>query len=167
MPEDVADPGQGEGRVIGREVEVDDVVGRVAVDRHLVRREGVRDHVDDVVGRGDRRHRLRRRGLELRLAGPERRRVEDDRDRGFGYAEPVVEQLLGPGRLEILPDEPAGPQRAARLRCQGNGGHEQDDPRPDEPPSPPCGVPPEPLEDGHGQREVEVSRRGRRIAEAS
>ena len=110
-----ADAGQRERGVVGREVQGDDVVGGVAVGRDLARREGVRQdvqHVRLVVDAGDR---PQGRGLERRLAGPERRRVEDDGHGRLRYADLVVEELLGPGGLEVPADEAAGPERIARL----------------------------------------------------
>ena len=56
----------------------------------------------------------RGRRLERRRPGEQRVAVEDDDDRRRRRAELVLEERLRPGRLEVVEDEPAGPQRARR-----------------------------------------------------
>ncbi len=131
------DAGQRGGRVVGRDREEHDVVGRAAIGGDLARRERVREDANDV-----RRvwHVADRRGgrrLELRRAGRQRVAVVDDDDRRGRRLELRLEQRLRPGRFEVVEDEAAGAEGTDDIRCDRDGDREDREPRGDDPPAPP------------------------------
>jgi hypothetical protein len=81
VDEAIRDPGQRGGRVVRRDREEDDVVGRVPVGRDLAGRERVRDDSGDVRRGRERVRRRRGRRIEFRRSGAKRVAVEDDDDR--------------------------------------------------------------------------------------
>jgi hypothetical protein len=93
------------GRIVGREVEEDDVVGRVAVGRDLAGLEEVRDDPGDMRRVRDVAHRLGGGQLEPGRAGGQRRAREDDDERRRRCPELRLEQGLRPGGFEVVEDE--------------------------------------------------------------
>ena len=136
-------------RIVGGEVEQDDVVRRVAVGRDLAGREGVRQDAADVRSGRDIGDRRRRAGLERGLPGARRFRVEHDDDRGLGDADLGLEQALGLGRLEVVTDEPAGAERAGRLEGERDRDHDAHEPGDHDEPSMARAPPAETLESAH------------------
>ena len=145
-------------RVVGRQVEEDDVVGGVAVGRDLPRRDEVRDHPRDVRRPGDVRDGRRRRAFEGGCAGLDRRAVEDDDERRRRGAELAAEEGLRARGLQVVEDEPAGTQASRDLRREREGGQHQQGPRRDHPPRASRDEPAEAVEGGHLVIVVRVAR---------
>ncbi len=138
------------GRVVGRQVEEDDVVGRVAVGRDLARRERVRDDARDMRRGRDVADGVGRGRLEGGAAGDERRAREDDDERRGRSAEFGAEDRLGPSGFEVVEDEAAGAQPAGQLWREGEREQEQHCPRTDDPAGAAHHESPESIEWGHG-----------------
>ena len=136
-------------RIVGRQVEEHDVVGGVAVGRHLAWREQVRHDPGDVWRARDVADRVGRRGLEGRRAGLEGRAREDHHERRGRRPERRLEKCLGARGFEVVEDEPAGAQLARHLGGERDGHDEQREPRRDDPPCAAHDETPESIEWGH------------------
>jgi hypothetical protein len=77
--------------------------------------------------------------------------VEDDRHRCLRDADLVVEELLGPGGLEVPADEAAGPERIARLDGKRDRTRQENRPGGDDPPASTGGPPAEAFEGAQGR----------------
>ena len=104
------------GRIVGGQVEEDDVVGGVAVGRDLAWREEVGDDAGDVRRGRDVADRVGGGDLELRRPGLQGRAREDDDQRRRWRTELGLEERLGPCRFEVVEDEPARAELAGDLR---------------------------------------------------
>ena len=120
------------GRIVWREVEQHDVVGRVAIGRDLAWLEEVRDDARHVFRLGDVAHRGRRAELECGRAGFEVRAREDHDEGGRRRAELGLEECLRPGRFEVVADEATRAEGARRLRGERQGEDDQQAPRADD-----------------------------------
>ena len=149
LVQSVAEDRQGLRRIVRRQVEEDDVVGRVPVGRDLARREQVRHDARDVRRGRDVADRVGRGDLEGGRPRLERRAREDDDERRGRRPELGLEERLGPGRFEVVEDEPAGAQLARHLRGERDGDDEQGDPGGDDPPGVAHDETPESIEWGH------------------
>ena len=133
LAEALAEDRQGVGRVVGRQVEQDDVVRRVAVGRDLARLEQVRDDAGRRAARsGCRAWPRRPPSSKSGVPAVERVAVEGDDERRRRDVELLLEEGLRPGRLEVVADEAAGAQRARDLRRERQREGDQDGPRRDD-----------------------------------
>ncbi len=145
------DPRQRGGRVVRREIEEDDVVGGVAIERYLPLRDRVGEDASNVASPRHIAHRGACGGLERRLTSPLDVGVKDNDKRRLGRPDLRLEQRPGPGRLEIGPDEAAGTKGIGGSEGERSSRHEDEQPRPDDGPATARGPAAEPLESGHGR----------------
>ena len=156
----------GDGRdrvrgVVGREVQEDDVVGGVAVRRHLAGGEDVGQDARDVRRAGDVLRGLRDRREPPGRAGRERVRGVDEDERRRLQAQLRLEDLLRARGLEVVQDEAARGQRSGRLGCERDREQDEDGPRGDDPPAAADGEAAETIE---GHAFSGSAGRGRRMA---
>ena len=137
-------------RVVGRQVEEDDVVGGMPVGRDLPRGQEMRDHAGDVRGARDVGDGRRRGALEGGRPGLEGRTAEDDDERRRREAELAPEKGLRPCGFEVVEDEAAGRQHARDARGQGDRREQDERPRADHQPRPTRDETAEAIEGTHG-----------------
>ena len=134
-------------RVVGRQVEGDDVVDGPAVDPDLVRRQAVGQDPGHVRGAGHRGPRPARRPRTAAIP-PRRSRSRDDDQRGRGETE-LTSSRARARAASRRQGEATGPERRRGARGEGQREQEDDGPSGDDPAAPPMDEPTEPLEGGH------------------
>ncbi len=154
MAEEGLEDRQDVGRVVGGEVEEEDVIRGVAIGRDLAFRQQVRQLADDV-RRGGKPGRGSRGGcLEGRGSRQQRVAVVDDGDRRRRRAELLSEGRSGARRFERIEAEAAGLEGAAGARCERDREQDQDRPGGHDPPAAPVHESPEALKRTHARGSV-------------
>ena len=140
------------GRVVGRQVQQDDVVGRAPVGGHLSRRQLLGNDSHDVRRPLERADHARRRHVPFGRAGLERVAVVDDGERRRRQAELLLQQVSRASRFEVVEAEPTGPQRPRDLGRERHRDEHEDRPGGDHQQPPPVHEAPEALERRHRAR---------------